>query len=74
MGTAKGISDGIWDGYLDQVERQVRTDGFMTGAMRRNLDRLRRGADEDTDARIAHLVARFHRPYAPSRGAEQRSA
>jgi hypothetical protein len=68
------ISKGIWGGYLDQVERQVRTDGFMTGAMRRNLDRLRRGADEDTDARIAHLVARFHRPYAPARPPVRHSA
>lgn len=58
------ISEGIWGGYLDRVERQVRTDGFMTRTMRRNLDLLRRGADDDTDARIRRLVARYHRPYA----------
>lgn len=55
----------IWSCYLDGIEEQVRTDGFMTNAMRRNLDRLRQcEIDEDVEHRIHELVLRYHRPYA----------
>ena len=59
----------VWRVYVEEIEQQICRDGFMTNAMRRNVECLQdaltlSGESNSTNRRLKDLVRRYHQPYA----------
>ncbi len=58
----------VWRVYIDEIEQQICRDGFMTNAMRRNVESLQgaltlSGEGATTGRRLKDLVRRYNQPY-----------